>query len=290
MNDIKARIFVYCIIGFCAGIYFFFTGFRKLWQKRLIQNIPTSKVRSLAMGLIELAGKAVPDVLLTAPYTKTPCVFYHIIIERLERRYSRHGSHTRWVKELEMKTDIPFFLEDDTGSVVIDPRKAETDLPLRYNQREGNKRYREYHIGQKEGIYVLGTAKKVDSLEEKTHKEVEKRIREIIENPEEKAKLDANKDMWIDENEWEAARKKVRREVEDEFSRAGEEFKKSSRSVPAHLQNVVVGMGELDKHFLLSTKSEKELITHYRMKSFLAIVGGALLTVICLKIILSYKF
>lgn len=290
MNDLKARIFLYCILGIGVGIYLFFRGFSTLWKKRLIQNIPTSKVRALAMGLVELAGKAIPDVLLTAPYTKSPCVFYHIIIERLERRYSRHGSHTRWVKEFEMKTDIPFFLQDETGSVVVDPQNADTDLPLRYTQREGNKRYREYHIREKEEIYILGTAKKIDSLEEKVHKEVEKRIREIIENPEEKVKLDTNKDMWIDEQEWEAARKKIRREVQEEFANVREEFGRSSHPVPDHLKNVVIGKGALEKHFIISNKSEKEIIEHYKYKALLFILGGAILTVLCLKIVLSYKF
>lgn len=286
MNDIRARIFIYSIVGIIAGIYLFFQGFFKLWKKRLIENVPTSKVRSIAMGLVELQGTAIPDVLLTAPYTKTPCVFYHIIIERLVRQ--RNSSN--WVKEFEMKTDIPFFIHDDTGSVVIDPKYADTDLPLRFINREGNKRYKEYNIMEKEPIYVLGTAKRTDSLEDRIHKEVETRIREVVENPEEKQKLDINKDMWIDEKEWEMAREKIKREVAEEFGRAGEQFKNSAHSVPDHLENVIIGKGELDKNFLLSNKSEKEMIEHYKYKAFFYIIGGALLTLVCLKIVLSYKF
>jgi len=286
MNDIRARIFIYSLIGICVGIYLFFKGFRKLWEKRLIQNVPTSKVRSIAMGLVEIAGKAIADVLLTGPYTKTPCVFYHIIIER----FVRNKNSSNWVKEFEIKTDIPFFIQDDTGSVILDPVGVDIDLPLRYMKREGNKRYKEYHIMERESVYVLGTAKRIDSVQERIHKEVEKRIRDAIENPEGKQKLDINKDMWIDEKEWVLAREKIKQEVSEEFIRVGEQFKKSSLSVPDHLENVVIGKGELDRHFLLSNKNERELIEHFKHKAFLYIIGGSILTLICLKIVLSYKF
>ncbi|MBN1445062.1 MAG: hypothetical protein JW957_03020 [Candidatus Omnitrophica bacterium] len=283
MNEIAGRIFGYSIIGFFTGIYLFFKGFSLLWRKRLIQNVPTSKVRSIAMGLVELQGKAIPNILLTAPYTKTLCVFYHIIIERLVRQ----KNSSRWVKEFEVKTDIPFFIQDDTGCVVLDPRGAETDLPLRYIRREGNKRYKEYNIIEKEPVYVMGTAKRGDSTGDKIHKEVEKRITEMMENPEEKQKLDVNKDMWIDEKEWETARGNIRKQVSEEFGRAGDEFQKKARLVPEYLKDVIIGKGELDKNFILSNKSEKELIENYKYKVFFYIFGGVVLTLACLGIILS---
>lgn len=284
MEDIQTRIFFWSVAGIVGGIYLFFKGFLKLWEKRLIENIPTSKVRSIAMGLVELQGTAVPDVLLAGPYTKSPCVFYHIIIER----FVRSKNSTYWVKELEMKTEIPFFIQDETGSVVVDPRGADTNLPVRYRRIEGHKRYSEYNIMEKETIYVLGTAKRTESLEEKIHSQVEARLKEIIKNPAEKQKMDVNKDMWIDENELEIARKKIKDEVIKEFSRIGQEFKNSVHSVPDSLKNIVIGKGELDKHFLLSNKSEKEMINSIKYRAFFYTVGGAILTLICLKIILAY--
>ncbi len=283
MNEIGARILGYSFIGFFAGIYLFFKGFRLLWRKRLIENIPTSKVRSIAMGLVELEGYAIPDVILTAPYTKTPCVFYHIIIERLVR----HKNSSSWVKEFEMKTDIPFFIKDDTGCVVLDPRGVETDLSLRYVNVEYDKRYKEYNIIEKEPIYVLGTAMRTDSTEEKIHKEVEARIKEAIENPEMKEGFDLNKDMWIDEKEWETAREEIRKKVSEEFVSVDEGTGKSSQFVPEYLKNVIIGKGEMDKNFILSNKSEKELVDNYKYKVFFCVFGGVALTLACLGIILS---
>ena len=284
MKEIESRILSWAIVGFFAGIYFFFYGFRRLWQKRLIQNIPTSKIRSIAMGLVEINGIALPDVLLKGPYTNVPCVFYHIIVERLIRTQKS----AQWVKELELKSEIPFFVQDDTGAVMIDPVGAETDLPLRYTNIEGGRRYREYNIMEKEPIYVLGTAKRLESIEEQIQREVERRIIEIIENPEEKIKLDVNKDMWIDEKEWEMAREKIREQVRRDFEGVKSNLQQGSHNVPDHLQDIIIGKGEMDRHFLISTKSEKELVEDYKLKVFFCVFGGAVLTLICLRVILFY--
>ena len=50
------ELFIYATIGFFVGIYFFFKGFKWLKQKKTIENIPTSKIRSIAMGLVEIFG------------------------------------------------------------------------------------------------------------------------------------------------------------------------------------------------------------------------------------------
>lgn len=285
-TDIEERAFIWAIIGFFAGIYFFFRGFKKLWEKRLIQNIPTSKIRSIAMGQVEIQGIALADVLLTGPYTKVPCVFYHIIEEHLVRTQKS----THWVKDLEVKTDIPFFVKDDTGAVMIDPSGAETDLPLRYTNIVGNRRYREWNIMEKEPIYVLGTAKRLEGIEDKIQREVEARIREIIENPDEKIKLDTNRDMWIDEEEWKVARERIKEQVRKEFEGVENNLKQSNHNIPDHLQDIVIGKGELDKHFLISNKSEKELVDSYKYRIFFSIFGGVILSLVCLKIILYYIF
>ena len=285
MSNMKGSIFGWAVVGICVGIYLFFTGFRKLWHKRLIQNIPTSKIRSIAMGLVEIQGIAIPDIILVSPYTKQQCVFYHIIMERLVK----HKNSVNWVKEFEMKSNIPFFLQDDTGTVIIDPVGAEIDIPLRYTHMEGNNRYKEYYIKIKEPIYVLGTAKSIESIEEHIQKEVETRIKEIIESPEEKQKLDINKDMWIDENEWQIAKQRIMEEIKEKF-RATQGKISSKNFPPDYLKNVIIGKGELDRHFFISNKSEKEIVGEYKYRVFLYIIGGAILTLLCLKIVISFIF
>ena len=277
------RIFVWCIVGILAGIYFFFRGFYILWRKRLIQDTPTSKIRSLAVGFLEITGQTIADYLLVTPYSAAPCVFYHAIMERLK---STSRNNRYWVKESDYKSDVPFYLQDDTGCVVIDPAGAETKLPLRYCKREGNIRYKEYYIKESEFIYVLGTAKKPESPYDREQKEMERRIGEIVNDPEKKVKLDKNKDNWIDKQEWEAEKRQIRKEIEQEMKKEREEKDETDSIVSSHLKNIIIGKGEGVKDFIISTLGEKMLVQTMHIKAVSSIFGGAILTLICLSIIL----
>ena len=199
---------------------------------------------------------------------KASCVFYHLLEERLVRT----DKTTYWVKELEVKTDIPFFVKDETGSVMIDPIGAEMDLPVRYSRTEGIKRYRECNIMQNETVYVLGTVKVCKGREERIQEEVESRLQEMIDNPEEKIKLDINKDMWIDEEERRLAKEKIIEQVRREFEDIKNTLKQGDYDTPEHFQNKVIGKGELVKHFLISNRSEKELVGSYNYKVFFSIL------------------
>ncbi len=53
-------------------------GFYLLRMKRSIENTPTSKIRSVAMGMVEVKGKAIRKHALVSPMTQTSCVFYRL--------------------------------------------------------------------------------------------------------------------------------------------------------------------------------------------------------------------
>ncbi|HNV24299.1 MAG TPA: hypothetical protein PKH98_05360, partial [Candidatus Omnitrophota bacterium] len=79
---------------FGVGVFIFFGGFQSLRRKRKIENIPTSTIRGLALGLVELVGKAKKNKILhKSPLTKTDCDFYRYQIER----YQSSGKSSRWV-------------------------------------------------------------------------------------------------------------------------------------------------------------------------------------------------
>ncbi len=173
------------LIPLIVGIGLVILGFYWLKQKQLIENIPTSKIRSLAMGLVEIAGSVVPvkDRVFKSPFTEEDCVYYRYTVEEL-----RHtGKSTYWatVKKGEMK-DL-FYLKDDTGMVLVDPHGAtlriarDNEFTSRWGKDppatvkrflsaqdvafEGallgiNKtmRYREYFIAPDDRLYIMGTA------------------------------------------------------------------------------------------------------------------------------------
>jgi len=45
-------------VAIAGGLYFFFVGFQLLARKRLLLTTPASKIRSAALGLVEVTGAA----------------------------------------------------------------------------------------------------------------------------------------------------------------------------------------------------------------------------------------
>ena len=101
-------------------------GWSAQQRKRLIENIPTSPIRSLALGLVEINGKAEPEVeLLTSPFGGLPCVFYSYTVE--ER--VRSDKNARWRTIASGTSEEPFFVRDATGRVLVVPFGANLMLP-----------------------------------------------------------------------------------------------------------------------------------------------------------------
>jgi hypothetical protein len=75
------------------GLAVFIIGFIFFRKKRLIENIPTSKIRSIAMGLVEIFGQVIPikERIFKSPFTEKQCVYYQFTIE--EYQSSVKNSH-----------------------------------------------------------------------------------------------------------------------------------------------------------------------------------------------------
>jgi hypothetical protein len=110
--------------GAAAGIFCFYKGFRFLQRKRLILNTPSSKIRSASMGLVEISGLAIGPYVLTSPLKQVECYYYRSVAWQLKQQ----GKNTEWVKVAEEILHVPFYLDDNTGRVLVDPRGADMDL------------------------------------------------------------------------------------------------------------------------------------------------------------------
>lgn len=172
------------IAGVFIGLVAFGKGFMTLRRKRLIENTPTSKVRSLAMGLSEVYGDATPykGNLLKSPFSGKDCFYYRYEVEE----YRRSGKRSRWVTIKKGSKWVLFHLKDDTGEVVVDPKEAEVDIPIDFTMEPGSGktispplsefmnqeglkltgflgfskrlRFSEYFIAPGDKLYILGTA------------------------------------------------------------------------------------------------------------------------------------
>jgi hypothetical protein len=123
-------IVLWSVIGLCAGLYLFYRGFQLLQRRRLILDTPFSKLRSASLGLIEVSGLALGPYTMTAPITSRPCYYYRTLVWE----YKQRGKNKQWVKVAAESMHLPFFLDDNTGRVLVDPRQAELDLHCDFEQ------------------------------------------------------------------------------------------------------------------------------------------------------------
>ncbi len=124
------NLWLYASVGGAAGIYLFYRGFRTLQQRRLILDTPASKIRSASMGLVEVSGLAVGPYTIPAPVTGVPCYFHRTIAWQLKQA----GKNKEWQKVAEESMHVPFFLDDNTGRVLVDPQGAEMDIHRDFHQ------------------------------------------------------------------------------------------------------------------------------------------------------------
>ena len=96
---------------------------RKSFVKaRLIEDMPTSQVRSASQGYVELIGTAAArGNQLVAPLTGQQCLWWRYTIER----HQKSGKSSSWRTIDKGASDTPFYMADATGSCRVDPAGAE---------------------------------------------------------------------------------------------------------------------------------------------------------------------
>lgn len=125
LGDVRLK--VAAAVGFGAGLYWFFRGLWTFRKYRVIEDTPQTPIRSIAMGLVDVEGKAVGEPPITSPITRTPCFFYQVKIEK----WTQTGDKPQDGVWRHYKTDSggkPFTLEDPTGRVVVDAQGADMEL------------------------------------------------------------------------------------------------------------------------------------------------------------------
>jgi hypothetical protein len=113
------------LIVVLIGLYIFIRGFTKWSHYNTVSNTPTSKVEAIAAGFVEVYGEAVAKGdYLKSPFCGEDCVFYKYIIEE----YRHHGRSSSWVIIRQGQSEPPFFIQDETGKIEVDPVGAELEV------------------------------------------------------------------------------------------------------------------------------------------------------------------
>ncbi len=109
-------------LAIAGGLYFFFVGFHLVLRRRLVLSTPTSTIRSAALGLVEVNGRAVGPNTMPAPISGKPCFLYRVIA------WQRPNGKKDWQKVADETLHQPFFIDDTTGQMLIEPLGADLDL------------------------------------------------------------------------------------------------------------------------------------------------------------------
>jgi len=294
----------YTILFFVIGIIIFFVGFMRLRRKRIVENIPTSTVRGLALGLVELIGNAraisKSGKPFIGPVSGIECVYYQFQVERLVIA----GKRSHWETIVEGNSeDRPFWFYDQTGTIPVFPKGAEFELSMGFEHvRSASKplapyhqaflgryhltRYqnstllfREWHIRQEAVVYVLGTAKKSHDFMGNYKNELMRRIEALTKDKDRMAEVDVNKDGQISEQEWDRAVERIEKELL-------EESLASSQSQEGH--DIIIAQGDEEKVFMISNSNQKELLGQLAFEVQAGIFGGLGLAVYTFWSIVQY--
>jgi hypothetical protein len=125
MNPNSWMDLLFLIVLFLIGLYSVYTGFRNFQLAQRIKNTAVSKAGSVAVGLVEISGRASSDAPGPAPISGTPCVYWKITGE-----YLFPGRDPVWLQIHAAESQQRFFVTDETGRIRINPNGAKMDIPV----------------------------------------------------------------------------------------------------------------------------------------------------------------
>jgi hypothetical protein len=237
-NEIKFWLIVAGLAA--AAVYSFWYAFKAWARNRVIEDTPTSRVRSAAQGYVELTGRGVmpPNAENKGPLTGTPCTWWRYKIE--ERRFT--GRSRSWTTLQGDTSAVPFFLDDGTGQCLVDPRGAEVFANAKdvwYGSTEWPEihipngsgifawlvdtfvtdryRYTEHRLQPREQVYAIGAFRCADGASVESSDDGAVRLLREWKHDQTAllARFDSNHDGTLSGSEWDQARAAARREVED---------------------------------------------------------------------------
>jgi hypothetical protein len=134
-------------VGLAVAVFSLFASLRALRRKRLIDNLPTSKTHGVFIGLVELKGTAQCEQPLVSYLAGTRCVYYSFDVQERWSRWvtetvsdGKGGTRTvtrqesGWTTVASRVESTPFYVQDDTGSLLVRPEGARIEASDVFNQ------------------------------------------------------------------------------------------------------------------------------------------------------------
>lgn len=271
-------------IAAALAAFLLWQAFRALKRARVVEDTPTSLIRSAAQGYCELFGhgELLPGAPIRAPLTGRTCLWWEYSVEEKVRS----GKNTHWrVLEQDVSGSL-FALDDPTGRCVVDPDGAEVIGPeVRTWYGDGPRpmtgpdhgarwslghryRYKESVIHPETQLLAIGMFETHADphTSSDAQREVALKLAEWKRDQDRLlARFDADGDGRIDVHEWEAARREAQREVGGELAEralaAGVDLMREPRD---------------GRPYILTTYDQETLVGKRRWVARFALAGAAL--------------
>lgn len=119
------------VIVIIVGVILFFLARRKTTESNNISKfVPMDNINSIPYGIpVIVHGTVSVDQPLTSPFTKSSCVYFAYTLEKETEIKDKNGNSSwEWkqVGSSELQT-IPFYLQDQTGKILIKPENCEVN-------------------------------------------------------------------------------------------------------------------------------------------------------------------
>ncbi|MEN8180211.1 MAG: GIDE domain-containing protein [Pseudomonadota bacterium] len=288
----EGKFWFWSITFYLLTLATFYFAFRNLARARIIEDTPTSRIRSAHQGYVELSGEAaaMQGEPILSPLTKTACCWFRYKIER------KNDKGWRQVKS--GKSDGLFLLKDETGECIIDPDDAEVSpneknvwyggssfptagpadtytsdtgmhgilgLKVSFSGTGGNYRYTEETIYPGDSLYAIGLFNSFGEADRLAMREdlIKARLSQWkADHAILLQRFDRDGNGEIDMLEWEVARRTAKREVTKEQLQEDQQ--------PMHTLSQT---NSRRRPFLISAHAEFNLVKRFRYFAMGSISG-----------------
>jgi hypothetical protein len=216
----------------------FFGGFHFIRLKRRIENTPTSRIRSIAMGLVEVHGRAYRKYALVSPMSQSACIYYRL------RKYRKESSGKWQLTSDTNSGHVPFLVDDGTGRILIDPMGATVRAKTSQTGTSGemtmafsgvsigdDEKWVEDIIYEGTSLYVIGFARPLREERPGLRERAMEKLRQLKLDPQAMHRYDTDGDGQIDEAEWDVARSDAEQQALQEHLSAHNERKRQEEHV-----------------------------------------------------------
>jgi hypothetical protein len=276
---------IWSLFGLGIGVFWFFTGFKRLRLRRRVLGLATSRIRSMAMGVVELQGLARIETTVNDPIYNKPCAYFRVVVK--EERGS--GRNRSWVTIYEADSaNTPFLLEDGTGVARVCPAKVDVQFPPVLNESAtllrglrddavsrflsslpgsgfNTRRVTAHILREGEPLFLVGYANAALGAPGMSAPVAARdAARELKNDPAAMKQLDTNLDGVVDADEWEAGVARKSRELSE----------RASTEAGAAPADALISVGCCPDGLFVFAHTQDNLLSSLEWSAWAGILGG----------------